>query len=453
MVQTTNTARFELPGPNASKDFVEHTAPITSTLNKDRYISKAWGDQERAKLWPKTWLFAGLESDLQLTGDYIHFEIGTESIIILRNKEQGLGAFYNACQHRGNRIVTDNHGSMRHIRCPYHGWTYGFDGALKGVPSRKRFNTEPCADTHSLKSLRVESFEGLIWINMDEAAIPLTDYLGVLKDKITPYNIQRMKLISHQTVELDCNWKTVRDNFLEQYHVDFIHPQHADTVDCENSVNTLFPFGHSMTSVKGFVTDEKYSVPKEAPHYLAPLLSGLDLDIDSFKGRVPDIRQAVQQQKRKIADHLQFDYGVLSDDELTDVIQLDIFPNLFMTIQAEEISLYTPRPHRADPDKCFFDKWTLQIPQEMASDPEKGWMLSPLLNTSANAPRPTRDVFDQNAVIKEQKTLSLTFDQDIFYLRDMQAGMHSRGFDKSTLNIDEVRIQHFHNWLDSQLKL
>jgi hypothetical protein len=204
--------------------------------------------------------------------------------------------------------------------------------------------------------------------------------------------------------------------------------------------------------VQGFVTDDKYAVPEEAPYYLAPLLSGLDLDIDSFKGRVPEIRQAVQQQKRKIAEHLGFDYGELSDDEITDVIQLDIFPNLFITIQAEEVSLYTPRPHQSDPDKCFFDKWTLQIPSELGSDPSKGWALSPALTTSRDDPRPQREVFDQHAIIDKTNTLSLTFDQDVYYLPHMQAGMHSRGFDKLTLNIDEVRIQHFHNWLDSYIQ-
>jgi phenylpropionate dioxygenase-like ring-hydroxylating dioxygenase large terminal subunit len=454
MVQTTLNVSFDIPDADEGNNpvSVDPAAPVTARIDKNRYISHQWLEQERDKLWPRTWLFAGLESDLENTGDFISFEIGAESILIVRDKAGDIGAFYNACQHRGNRIVTETNGTMRHIRCPYHGWTYGFDGALKGVPSRKRFSPEPGADTHSLKPVRVESLHGLVWVNMDNDAMPLEHYLGVLGDIIAPYNLQRMVLVSQQCLELDANWKTARDNFLEQYHVDFIHPQHADIVDCENSVNTLFPFGHSMTSVKGFVTDEKYAVPDEAPYYLAPLLNGLDLDIDSFKGRVADIRKAVQQQKRKISQHLQFDYGELSDDELTDVIQLDIFPNLFITIQAEEVSLYTPRPHHSDPDKCFFDKWTLQIPSELGSDPATGWALSPALATSKDDPRPQKETFDRDAVIKEQKSLALTFDQDIFYLPDMQAGMHSRGFDTLTLNVDEVRIQHFHNWLDSYMR-
>ena len=454
MVQTTVSVSFEIPGTDegVQPESIAPEAPVTAQIDKTRYISHKWLEQEWGKLWPKTWLFAGLESDLKSTGDFINFEIGRESILIVRDNDGGVGAFYNACQHRGNRMITEANGGLRHIRCPYHGWSYGFDGALKGVPSRKRFSPEPCADTHSLKPVRVASLQGLVWVNMDDDAMPLEHFLGALPEIIAPYNLQRMVLVSHQTVELDTNWKTVRDNFLEQYHVDFIHPQHADTVNCEGSTNTLFPFGHSMTSVEGFVTDDKYAVPEEAPYYLAPLLSGLDLDIDSFKGRVPEIRKAVQQQKRKIADHLGFDYGELSDDEITDVIQLDIFPNLFITIQAEEVSLYTPRPHQSDPDQCFFDKWTLQIPAELGCDPSTGWTLSPALQTSRDDPRPQREVFDQAAIIDKKNSLSLTFDQDVFYLPHMQAGMHSRGFDKLTLNIDEVRIQHFHNWLDSYIQ-
>jgi len=450
MVQTTS--RVDFPGINEADAPISATAPLRADISKSRYISRKWMEQEWEKLWTKSWLFAGLAADLSQPGDFINVEIGMESVIVVRDADNCLRAIYNACQHRGNRIVTQYNGNARHLRCPYHGWAYALDGALKGVPSRKRFTPEPGPDTHSLKRVNVESLGGLVWINMSDDPQPLAQFLGVLPQLLAPYNLQRMVLVSHQSVALDTNWKTVRDNFLEQYHVDFIHPQHAHTVDCENSENTLFPYGHSMTRVKGFVTDEKYVVPEEVPHYLAPLLQGLKINGDDFKGRVAELREVVQKQKRSIAAELGFDYGQLSDSEITDVIQLDIFPNLFLTVQAEEISIYTPRPEGKDPDKCLFDKLTLQVPRELAADDEKGISLSPSLVGSVNDPRPEPDFFDQRAVVDEEKSLSLTFDQDIFYLPAMQAGMHSRGFEKLTLNIDEARIQHFHDWLDSTLQ-
>ena len=109
------------------------------------------------------------------------------------------------------------------------------------------------------------------------------------------------------------------------------------------------------------------------------LLQGLGLDPASFNGRVSDIRQAVQQRKRELGPTLGFDYGALSDEQLSDVWQYDIFPNTFMTIQAEELWIFGPRPHPTDPNKCFFDKWTLQISKEEGVDAERELTLNPRL--------------------------------------------------------------------------
>ena len=122
-----------------------------------------------------------------------------------------------------------------------------------------------------------------------------------------------------------------------------------------------------------------------------------------------------------------------------------------MTIQAEEVWIYGPRPHPSDPDKCFFDKWTLQIPLEAGCDPAQGLSLNPRLMAGRDDDRPDHDVFTAAEVIEGKHSLTITLDQDIHYLADMQAGMHSRGFDSAILNEEEVRVQHFHDWLQQAL--
>ena len=114
--------------------------------------------------------------------------------------------------------------------------------------------------------------------------------------------------------------------------------------------------------VEGFLTNSRYPVPETTPVHLVPLLQGLGLDPAEFNGRVADIRQVVQQQKRQVGKELGFDYSEFSDAQVSDIWQYDIFPNTFMTIQAEEVWIYGPRPHPTDVDKCFIDKLTLQIP-------------------------------------------------------------------------------------------
>jgi phenylpropionate dioxygenase-like ring-hydroxylating dioxygenase large terminal subunit len=422
-----------------------------AVLEKRDYTDPDVLHAEWDAIWTRCWLFAGLESDLPDPGDFFVYNIGRESIIVLRDERQKIRAFYNVCQHRGNRILTSGSGCVQQVACPYHGWRYNLDGRLAEIPDEERFSPPVDRDERSLKPVSLALWGGMVWINMDPDAGSLASYLGPVIDRLSPYRFENMVLAKHQTVALEANWKTARDNFLEQYHVDFIHPQHASFVDCCNSTNVLWPHGHSATMVEGFVTNSRYPLPREAPDHLVPALRGLGLNPAAFEGRVPDIRQAVQQRKRQLGPELGFDYSVFSDDQLSDIWQYDIFPNTFMTISAEEVWIYGPRPHPTDPDKCLFDKWTLSIPVEQGCDPERGLTLNPVITVSRDDDRPGHEVFSAADVIAGRHSLTITIDQDIHYLADMQAGMHSRGFDRAVLNQDEVRVQHFHDWVNAYL--
>jgi phenylpropionate dioxygenase-like ring-hydroxylating dioxygenase large terminal subunit len=419
-------------------------------LDTDPYTSDDFVKLEWDRIWRKSWLFAGLESDLAKPGAYFLYELGRESIVVTRNEEGRISAFFNVCQHRGNRIFSTERGTVRQISCPYHGWTYDLNGKLKRVPDVERFRQGVPSDQRSLKPVVVETWAGLVWINMNPDAAPLDTFLGVIKENLAPYHIENMVLVKHQTVTIDANWKTAKDNFLEQYHVDFIHPQHASFVDCCNSENELWPFGHSGTMVEGCVTNSRYPIPEEVPDILKARLQGVGLDPEDFRGRVSEIRKAVQKQKRVVGKELGYDYSEFTDDQVSDVWQYDFFPNLFMTIHPEELWIYGPRPHASDPNKCFFDKWTLQIPAEVACDKERGLFLGadPTLMRPAVAKRPGHEIFTQEDVNAGRHSMTITVDQDIFHLPHMQAGMHSQGFDYAWLNEDEARVQHFHDWLD-----
>ncbi len=425
-----------------------------ATLSAERYTSADFMAREWQAVWTKAWLFAGVEEDVRWPGDYFLFEIGRESIIISRGENGRLAAVHNVCQHRGNRVLLGARGAVNQLVCPYHGWTYGLDGALRHTPDRERF--PPCTDwsQRSLKPVRVETWAGLVWITMDERAPPLADFLGAIMGNLAPYHFERMRLVKHQTLILDANWKTLRDNFLEQYHVDFIHPQHATMVDCSTSENELYPFGHSSTAVKGYVTNPRYPIPTHVPDRLKARLGQLGLDWRDFDNRVGDIRAAVCAQKRILGAELGLDYGPLSDAQVTDVLQYDLFPNTFMTIKPEEVWIYGARPHPKDPDRCLFDKWTLQVPGEVAVDTKRGRNLGVDANLIRyeRDERPEPEVFTREDIESGAKTLGVTIDQDVYLLPYMQAGMHSRGFSGAVLNMDEARIDHFHRWVDAWLR-
>lgn len=419
-----------------------------AALDAARYTSPEFMKREWDAMWTRSWLLAGVACDLREPGDYFVFEIGRESIIVTRTEAGGLAAVYNACQHRGNRIMTNERGSVQAIACPYHNWTYALDGTLKSVPDAERFTQGLPCEQLSLKPVQVEVWAGLVWINMDPEAAPLSSFLGVVQAQLDPYRFQDMVLVSDQTVCLDANWKTCIDNFNEQYHVDFIHPQHASFVDCCNAGNELWPYGHRRVLVEGYVTNPRYGEPEEVPPILQAAIRPLGLDPADFRGRVPDVRRAVQARKREVGAELGFDYSGFTDEQVSDVLQYDLFPNIIMTIKPEELWVMRPRPHPTDPDKCFFDKWTLRI--DVAADKARGLSLvgDPTMAPADASERPEHDVFTQEDVIAGTHSMTITIDQDIHYLRDMQAGMHSRGFAQAWLNEDEARVQHFHDWLD-----
>ena len=437
-------------------NYIDFSEKLTATLDKsaslskDRYISEDFMRSEWNGIWTKAWLFAGLESDLSETGDFFVYDIGRESIVITRNDENEISAFYNVCQHRGNKIVTLESGSFNKVSCPYHGWTYGLDGTLEHVPDRELFKEGVPCEEKSLKPVKVSVWAGLVFINMDESSSSLETFLGPIIDQLKPYKFEKMNLVKHQTVSLlETNWKTVRDNFLEQYHVDFIHPQHASFVDCCDAENDLWPFGHTRTMVTSPVVNPRYSTPEEPPEFMKDYLKGLRLNPDDFNGKVPEIRKAIQKQKRVIGNELGFDFSEFTDDQVSDVLQYDIFPNIFMTIHPERLWIFGPKPHVSDPNKCSFTKWSFQIPSHQVRDESKELELLPGSSFyEQTGSRPEHDIFTREDVVQGRKSLTVTIDQDIHYLNDMQAGMHSKGFDSATLSNDEERLQHFHDWVD-----
>lgn len=444
-----------MPQPYLYSDFANGlpARPVTeASLDAERYTAPAFMQREWDGIWTRSWLLAGLLGDLEEVGDYFVFNLGRESIIVSRTESGDIAAVYNVCQHRGNRIMTNERGSVRAISCPYHGWTYDLDGRLQSVPDAERFVQGIPCEEHSLKPVQVDTWAGLVWINMDLQAPSLETFLGDVIPELAPYRFEDMVLVSDQTVTLDANWKTCIDNFNEQYHVDFIHPQHASFVDCCNATNELWPLGHRRVLVEGYVTNPRYGIPEQVPPILEAAIRPLGLDPEDFRGRVPEIRKAVQRQKRLVGEKLGFDYSGFNDEQVSDVLQYDLFPNVIMTIKPEELWVMRPRPHPTDPDKCFFDKWTLRV--NLPGDSSRGLSLvgDPKVTADAIDDRPEREVFDQDDVVAGKHSMTITIDQDIHLLRDMQAGMHSRGFRRAVLNEDEIRVQHFHDWVDAWLE-
>ncbi len=429
-----------------------------SKITAERYISPEYMLEERRKIWAKTWLVAGVAQDVAEPGDFFVFELEPESIIVSRTSDGELKAFYNVCQHRGAKLLCTDMGAMDQYTCPYHGWKFNNDGSLAHVPDEDRFSRGIQRDRLALKELRCETWAGVVWVCMDPDAPSLEEYLGPIMEMINPFRPQDMTLVEDQSCRLECNWKAVFDNFGELYHVEHIHPQHETIFDCPTSIAEYFDGGHTRVLIDGFTVNTRLPIPDEVPISQWSQLKQLGLDKDDYKGRVLDVRRDVQIKKREMGPSLGYNYDLLSDEQLSDIVQYNIFPNSVLVFQPEEFWILRSRPRGDDPNKCYWDKFSLRMLPDRelqrkanadADALEKAANIGFSVDqTSDGSIRPDHDEFDQEAIIRGDKTMTITLDQDIHLIRDVQKGMHSRGFSEAWLCDDEARVQHYHTWID-----
>ena len=180
-------------------------------------------DAELARVIERSWQLAGHVSRLAEPGAYLTAQVGTQPVLVLRDKGGELRAFRNVCRHRGSRLLSGSGNCGKAIRCRYHGWTYRHDGSLIGVPEIRGF-AELEKGELGLIPARVEELCGLLFVNLDPAADDLAPQLGELPERLSRYRIPTLEPFSPYEGGQPVNWKIVVDNYLEGYHVPIAHP-------------------------------------------------------------------------------------------------------------------------------------------------------------------------------------------------------------------------------------
>jgi phenylpropionate dioxygenase-like ring-hydroxylating dioxygenase large terminal subunit len=398
-----------------------------SVIGARRYTSAEFMKLEWERLWPRVWLLGARELDMPEPGDFVVTEIGRESILIVRQSDGGLRAFYNVCQHRGNRLRAcgvGTSGTTRSITCPYHHWEYELDGSYRRIPDLDTFPQG--APPRGLKELCCDTWGGFVWYTLNESPEPLRDFLGVMPKHLDPYNFNRMVQTRDLTVEWHCNWKTSVDAFNESYHVQGIHPQllwylhDLDIqIDCyERHSRYLIPFGTLSPRVRK---------PPGIPEPIKTIMKGAGMDPADYDGPIGNIRHDVQKHKRALGATQGRDYSRLNDDQLTDDYHYFIFPNLSLNVHADDFWIFRQRPHPSDPDRMFYDIMTYELVPEGTEWPER---------------------VPHRQWRHGDKSIGTVLDQDAANLPGVQAGMHSAGFNGLWLGRQELRIRHFHKVLD-----
>ena len=433
----------------ADIDFDQYSMQVST----DRYTSSEIAARERDAIWSRVWQVAGRVDDVPDIGDWMEYRVLDQSYVIVRGNDGELRGFVNACRHRGNTLCAGGSGSCgsaARFVCPYHLWSYDFEGRLLRV-SRPDLVGPIDKEQHGLLPISVECFAGFVFVNPDPDAAPLADFLGEAAELLAPYHLEQMVPVLNVRERIDCNWKVVVDAFAEGYHVDSIHPELLRVLSIDSEKERFGFFGDhfvvavpfEVANVEGFDAEQQVAGIRELPGTfpgVAAVLPRFDELIDEYRDgdgvlRLPDgvtTRTVLQRATRETWTAKGLDVSGLTDAQMSDNHAWLLFPNFFATIRAGEatIILALPDPD-GDPNRCL---WHVL-----------GYMwLPPDARDAARV-----ELTEVEEPGSHQYFLALQ--QDYEQMPRQQAGLRNRRLDHLSLARHEVRIAHFHRSVDRYL--
>jgi len=192
------------------------------SLPSSYYTDPGVFEEEKNKIFRRTWQVVGHRGQLAKPGDYFTTELAGEPLLLVRGAGGELRGFYNVCRHRAGPPA-EGCGSRKLFRCGYHGWTYDLEGKLISAPEFEGLQ-EFDRGHFSLAPVRTAEWFGFIFVNLDAEAEPLVETLGELPAQAQKYSLEGCKLFDRKIDDMKCNWKTYVDNYLEGYHLPSVHP-------------------------------------------------------------------------------------------------------------------------------------------------------------------------------------------------------------------------------------
>ena len=282
---------FDLPETYAATRL---PVDLATTLIPDAYTSPEFYELEQQRVFAGSWVGVATTSELAEPGDYVVVEVAGRSLIVCRNKAGELRAFDNVCRHRGAQICAAGGHVARFFQCPYHAWAYDLDGALLGTPlftpdSQVPLDQRGIFDMSDVKAfdkadfglhpVRVDSFGPLVVVCLDPAARPLDDLVGDLRRRLAGYRMDEWEVSRTATYEIEANWKLVAENFMEYYHLPWVHPGLVKV----SPMNAHYRWQGPGTYV-GFCTTPIASNADEGGWQGLPAISRLN-DVDAVSAR------------------------------------------------------------------------------------------------------------------------------------------------------------------------
>ncbi len=403
------------------------------TFPVEAYTSEEYARAERDRLWRKVWLQAGRVEDLPDVGSYITYEILDDSVVIVRTAPDTLKAYHNVCPHRGRRLIDTPEGArnargrMSKFVCGFHGWQFNLEGENTHIPHQEDWQGA-LSGCDGLATVKLDTWGGWVWINLDPESGSLQEYLGVIPEMLEPFQLQNMRVRWRKWVIFDCNWKVALEAFNETYHVQQTHPE----------FNKFGQF-RGWARAHGLHSNIGYETPKDVDGNQAgklrigtgdARLSTAEMQLYTWEKANTNTTQTMVDAALRLKDELPegtppgevLQHWIKSarrDDEARGVVwpEVDpahvaksgtawqVFPNFQIGHAVNNMLCYSARPHGTNPDKCIFEAAVYQL-YPTGEEPKPDWEFCP----------PTEEAW------------CYVLGQDFSNMAAVQQGMHSLGF-------------------------
>lgn len=403
----------------------------SADISKDRYTSRAWHELEVERLWKRVWQFACREEEIPRPGDYHLYEIAGMSFIVMRATDGSIKAYPNACLHRG-RQLKDYSGHCSEIRCSFHAFAWTIDGELAHVPARWDF---PHVDTEEfhLPELRVGTWAGFVFVNPDQNAQPLEEFIGSMADQFSIWDLESAYIEARVCKIIRANWKVTQEAFSEAYHVSGTHPQILPYLGDTNSQVDVWENFSRVITPGGTPSPLLDSEPSQEDMLRAMLdvREGDPTPVSLEEGQT--MRAAAAELGRTrwrpiVGDRV----DQMSDAEMMDSLDYTLFPN-FHPWGAFNRIVYRFRPNGDDHRSSIMEVLFLS--------PFSGERPPP-------APVHWLEEHETWSAATELGMLGKVFDQDLFNMSKVQLGLESTFKPGVTLaNYQEGKVRWLHDKL------
>ena len=437
-------------------------------ISVGRYIDPAFQQLEYERLWSRVWQVAARVDEIPEVGDYTTYEIGDQSVLVVRVDRSTIKAYYNVCPHRGTALAAGA-GCFKDERiiCPFHGWRWDTAGKNQFVLERQEFRGGQLRDSDvALKELKCVVFAGFIFINFDRNAEPFDEFIAPVRDLIEGLAIGDMRHYWWKSIPIPSNWKVAQEAFFEAYHVPATHPQlekaAAEFIYGDQSKDVqffhrnvaydTFPNGHGRfyggkkTPMAGDVKVQNGDPVEAMAARLKLLVDGMDAQV--LQGDVDILLtlrgKSIQAGSNLGAEYVKALYGKAAAEQrpmpkaTPEILgmwggEIFIFPNFMILPQAGNAMMYRARPVAGDPDRCTFEIYST--------------------TTYPAAVKPPRATVQHVTDLQDPEQVLQIPRQDLGNIPRMQKGLHSRSMRQTWLaSTHEKIILNMHQEMDRYLQ-